>query len=663
MSEIELHPGTPCLSSSDLNRLARQQELSVVIAKAKIFDQICQEVELTDEQETELIQTFLNRQGVSSDSELEDYLALRGWQEADMIYVATKGERLRQFQNQVFGQEVELNYLSHKIDLDQICYSVLMVQDADLAFELHQQLQEGEQRFEDLLHKHPICSLPGLSSGDHGPHAISRAHPALTSRLRVGHPAQLWPPFFEEQCWIILQLHQRNETPLNESTREKLLDQAFEQWLNQSISQLLVGEDTAALPHNLLKDDPAAALPDTKPGPTSNPASIALESSIPEQILQSSISAVSAHLLPGRVEARAFPTKAWRDGWRALLDKDSCVPIPFSEANTLLKEIVPQLSRPAPRLLKFNHVLWQKSQSGLFSPESGLVLEDTYQSRYLRKRQSPNLRHSKLELACSAPELPWLQKAIYLPSMACGSFHQLITQSMPYLWPWLIKTSHKETTDRVVIGSSNRSTDQWLGEVAAIIQQGKGQLCLNQHLPSILCLDDVWVPTPIYVEEAGFSEQYLEMIDTWMARVLGQEANKHHKDSTKSKLFLTLDSGIRRDNRTLEALADHAKQRGWITLDLKHNGLQACISGLACAERIISPDPIVAWLCKARWFQQPHQHLTLFGQQSPGLDLFQIIQRRNLQGVWVPLPSTKQQTSLDPEIIHHLIEIAETQMA
>ena len=40
MSEIELHRGTPFLNSEELNRLARQQELSVVIAKAKIFDQI-----------------------------------------------------------------------------------------------------------------------------------------------------------------------------------------------------------------------------------------------------------------------------------------------------------------------------------------------------------------------------------------------------------------------------------------------------------------------------------------------------------------------------------------------------------------------------------------------------------------------------------------------
>ena len=120
MSEIELHRGTPFLSSAELNRLARQQELSVVMAKARIFDQICQEVALPDDREAELIQTFLQQEAIGTDSELEDYLALRGWQEADLIYVATKAERLQRFQQQVFSQEVELNYLGRKLDLDQV---------------------------------------------------------------------------------------------------------------------------------------------------------------------------------------------------------------------------------------------------------------------------------------------------------------------------------------------------------------------------------------------------------------------------------------------------------------------------------------------------------------------------------------------------------------
>ena len=252
MSEIELHRGTPFLKSEDLNRLARQQELSVVIAQAKIFDQICQEVELPEEIEAELIQAFLHKESINSDSELEDYLVLRGWQEADLIYVATKAERLHRFQKQVFSQEVELNYLSNKIDLDQVSYTLICTPDADEAFEWHQRLLENEAEIQHLKSVTSTQKSRVLGSGYYGPHAISLAHEDLITRLRVGHTAQLWPPFCSEGYWLVLRLDQRLGTPLNDSIYDELLDELFEAWLNQRISQLLTGEQTGPLPKNLL---------------------------------------------------------------------------------------------------------------------------------------------------------------------------------------------------------------------------------------------------------------------------------------------------------------------------------------------------------------------------------------------------------------------------
>ena len=194
MSEIELHTGTNFCDTNIFNRITRQQELSVVIAKASIFDEICQVVELPDTLEAELIQTYLQQQEIEDDAELDHYLELRGWEEADLIYVATKSQRIQRFQEQVFGQEVELNYLSQKIDLDQVRYSLISVQDSDQAFELHQRLQEGEADLEHLVSIKPISESGALSSGRYGWHPISSSHPALVGRLRVGQPGQLWPP-------------------------------------------------------------------------------------------------------------------------------------------------------------------------------------------------------------------------------------------------------------------------------------------------------------------------------------------------------------------------------------------------------------------------------------------------------------------------------------
>ena len=225
MSDIELHRGTPFLSCDELNRLARQQELSVVIAKARIFDQICQEVALPEDLEAELIKTYLKKKSIANDSELEDYLTLRGWQEEDLIYVVTKSQRLRNFQEQVFSQEVELNYLSRKVDLDKVSYTLICTEDADEAFEWHQRLLEDEA---NLDHLKPFSSqhhADGLCSGFYGPQIISQAHASLIKYLRVGEPKQVWPPFFSDEFWMVLRLDKRVGKPLDDITRGEILDE------------------------------------------------------------------------------------------------------------------------------------------------------------------------------------------------------------------------------------------------------------------------------------------------------------------------------------------------------------------------------------------------------------------------------------------------------
>ena len=248
MSEIELHRGTAFLNSEDLNRLARQQELSVVIAKASIFDEICQAVELSEEREAELVQTFLQRHSITSDIELEEYLKLRGWQEEDLIYVATKAEKLRYFQEKTFSQEVELSYLGRKIDIDIVDYTLLSVKDSDEAFELHQRLQEDEATPEELKPLSRIRQTSSLQSGFYGPQPISSSHPCLIPLLRVGHTGQLWPPFFQDGLWIIARLNQRNGVPLDDELYSELLDDLFERWLNERVSNLITGQQPSELP-------------------------------------------------------------------------------------------------------------------------------------------------------------------------------------------------------------------------------------------------------------------------------------------------------------------------------------------------------------------------------------------------------------------------------
>ena len=249
---IELMPGVPWAPPEELNRIARQQGLCLAIAQASVYDEICRAVHLSQDEERQAVHAHLAQQGISDNNELAQYLQIKGWSEADLTYFATKGERLQRFQEQVFSDEVSLRFLEQKLDLDQISYSLIRVSDGDLAFELHQRLQEGEANFEQLAANYSEGSEQN-SQGRIGPVPLNQAHPAVVDKLRTSDVGQLWPPFFLENIWLILRLDHWEGARLNAATRDELLDQLFDEWVEARAAQLLVGESTGPLPLHALE--------------------------------------------------------------------------------------------------------------------------------------------------------------------------------------------------------------------------------------------------------------------------------------------------------------------------------------------------------------------------------------------------------------------------
>ena len=249
---IELKPGVPWAAPETLNRLARQQGLCLAIAQAAVYDEICQAITLSGDEELEAVRTYLSQQGVDDQTELSRYLAGKGWDQSDLRYFATKGEKLQRFQQRVFADEVSLRFLSRKLNLDQIEYSLIRVSDGDLAFELHQRIQEGEASFEELASSYSE-GPERETQGRIGPVPLDQAHATVVDKLRISQPGQLWPPFFLVDIWLILRLDHWQGARLDDSTHEALLDELFEEWIDARVMQLLAGETPGPLPNHLLE--------------------------------------------------------------------------------------------------------------------------------------------------------------------------------------------------------------------------------------------------------------------------------------------------------------------------------------------------------------------------------------------------------------------------
>jgi len=238
---IELCPGLAALPVAPVNRMLRQHGLNGALARALVLDQICAAVPLTPDDEQALLREYLARQQVTDEPALQLWLQQRRWTLEDLRAVATRQMRVLRFSEARFGSEVEPRFLDRKLELDQITYSLIRVQDADLARELHQMIKEGEADFPELAPVHS-SGPEARSRGVVGPISLAAAHPELMARLRVASEGQLLDPFCVTELWLVVRLERRLPAQLDEEMRVKLLQELFEQWLQQVSEALLRGE-------------------------------------------------------------------------------------------------------------------------------------------------------------------------------------------------------------------------------------------------------------------------------------------------------------------------------------------------------------------------------------------------------------------------------------
>jgi parvulin-like peptidyl-prolyl isomerase len=150
--------------------------------------------------------------------------------------------RWRKWCEQRYAATVEHEYLRRKAEFDEVTYSLLRLRDADLAAELHQQLQEGEVSFEALASS--FSEGPEKNSGGKlGPVPLSTPHPALAKLLEISQEGQLWPPKQLEGWWIIVRLEKRKGAQLDEALKQRLIIEQGDDWLRNELNQVLAAHN------------------------------------------------------------------------------------------------------------------------------------------------------------------------------------------------------------------------------------------------------------------------------------------------------------------------------------------------------------------------------------------------------------------------------------
>ena len=123
--------------------------------------------------------------------------------------------------------------ISPREDLDELIYSLIRVNDYNLAQELYFRIQDDASTFGKLAREFSE-GLEKFQNGLVGPVPVSKAHEKLRSVLKSSQIGFLNKPFSINNQWLICRVESLNVAKLNDNVRLKMTDEIF----NEKIDNL-----------------------------------------------------------------------------------------------------------------------------------------------------------------------------------------------------------------------------------------------------------------------------------------------------------------------------------------------------------------------------------------------------------------------------------------
>jgi parvulin-like peptidyl-prolyl isomerase len=150
-----------------------------------------------------------------------------------------RGIKLEKFKQQTWGNQLDSYYRKRKRQLDKVVYSLIRTKNPGEAQELYFRITEGEKEFTDVARAYSQ-GTEAQTGGLIGPVELNVPHPVIAQKLLTAQPGQVLPPTRVGEWIVILRLEKYIGAQLDQYTSRRLLDELFNQWLNQKLQEEVI---------------------------------------------------------------------------------------------------------------------------------------------------------------------------------------------------------------------------------------------------------------------------------------------------------------------------------------------------------------------------------------------------------------------------------------
>ena len=183
--------------------------------------------------ETE-IKNFYSRNNILNKNDLDNILKTKGITEEELNYQIILPSKILKFAEQKFQDEIESYFLERKDFLDEYTFNIIRLKNKDLAYELYFRIDSEESDFLKLSETYSYYSSL-YPKGLFGPKNLQGMNTLIVNKLIHASPNDLIQPFQVDEWWIILKLINKKKAKLDKSTRNMLLIEIFNKFINNLV--------------------------------------------------------------------------------------------------------------------------------------------------------------------------------------------------------------------------------------------------------------------------------------------------------------------------------------------------------------------------------------------------------------------------------------------
>lgn len=227
-----LQIGDRTITANELLPLLSKYQLLPKLWQESLIDEAIAPFDCTPTEQAQACQEFYAQQQLTTEEARQVWLQKQGLTAEQLMQLMARQKRIEKFKQATWGSKLESYFLKRKRKLDQVIYSLIRVQDKDIAQELFFRLRDDGQPFTELARQYSQ-GAEAQTNGLIGPVSLSTPHPKLARLLTISQPGQLHPPVHIGEWWVVMRLEKILPAQLDEPMRQKLLDELCANWLQE----------------------------------------------------------------------------------------------------------------------------------------------------------------------------------------------------------------------------------------------------------------------------------------------------------------------------------------------------------------------------------------------------------------------------------------------